>query len=272
MINEEIKNFAFAYYVRQQQPKEWKKLYLEAPPREFTFWFRDKKNEVGDYYLRLQESQIQITYPGHTRYPQSFLNSLESPPLLLFYIGNPVWITHSCISVVGSRKMTPQSKNWLNTDLHQYLQQTQKVLVSGGARGVDQESHFQALRLSLPTIIALPSGLHNLYPQELTQWQNDVLKKGGVFISEYFPKEPMRTFHFVQRNRLIASLGKSLLIIQGERRSGSLMTAKLALELGQNIGVIPGHPMDTAYSGNIELLKWGANPIFDWQDLLLFCP
>lgn len=275
-MNEEILKFAFTYYVRQNHPKEWKSYLLpqqENPPYspEFLLWWETKKSEITDFYLKQAESHIQICYPGHPHYPKNFLDKLETPPLLLFYLGNPIWLHQTGIAVVGARKMTPQSKQWINSELYAYLIETKKIVVSGGARGVDQEAHFQSLRLSLPTIVILPSGIHKMYPATLSEWKDDVLKKGGVFLSEYFPAESMKTFHFIQRNRLIATLAKSVLIVQGEKRSGTLLTAKLSLDLGQNIGVIPGHPMDPAYSGNNELLQWGVSPIVDQQDLRLFC-
>lgn len=272
----ELLYFALAFYLRQNFPKQWrnyllKPIEMDALPEGFETWWQEKRTEVGQFYEKQKELGIHITYPGRFDYPICFLEKLEDPPLLLFYLGEPVWLKRASLAVVGSRKITIQSKKWLENELYTFLHESQLVLVSGGARGVDQEAHYQALRLSLPTIVALPSGLNKMYPSMLEDWKQDVLAKGGAFISEYFPNEVMKTYHFLQRNRLIATLGSSLLIVQGEKRSGTLLTAKLALELGQNIGVIPAHPTDTLYSGNQELMRYGASPIIDAQDLKILC-
>jgi DNA processing protein len=277
MMLSELIYFAFTYYVRQNFPKLWKD-YLLNPlkydelPEDFISWWQLKKREIQVFCEKQKELGIQITYPGCWDYPVCFLEKLEDPPLLLFYLGQPVWLKHKCLAVVGSRKITVQSKKWLEDELWFFLKDTKSVVVSGGARGVDQEAHFQALRSSLPTIVALPSGINKMYPRSLDEWKNDVLAKGGVFISEYLPDEIMKPYHFIQRNRLIATLGTSVLIVQGEKRSGTLLTAKLALNLGQNLGVVPAHPMDTLYSGNLEVLRWGAQPVIDAGDLKLLLP
>jgi DNA processing protein len=272
----ELFYFSMIYYVRQNFPKKWKSFLLKPIessdlPDDFMSWWQLKKNEIYLFYEKQKELGIQITYPGRWDYPNCFIEKLEDPPLLLFYFGSPVWLNRTCIAVVGSRKMTVQSKKWLEDELHLFLKESKMVLVSGGARGVDQEAHYQSLRLSLPTIVALPSGLNKLYPSSLLDWKVDIIAKGGVFISEYFPDETMKSYHFIQRNRLIATLGSSVLIVQGEKRSGTFLTAKLALDLGQNLGVVPAHPMDSLYSGNQELLRWGVNPIIDNQDLKVLC-
>lgn len=272
----ELLSFALAYYIRQNLPKQWKNYLLkpmdrDALPDGFLYWWHLKEDEILLFWEKQKKLGVQITYPGRIDYPICFIEKLEDPPLLLFYLGEPVWLNRSCLAVVGSRKMTLETKNWLAKELHAFLSESQLVLVSGGARGVDQEAHYQSLRLALPTVVTLPSGLNKMYPSSLEEWKTDVLAKGGVFISEYFPDEAMKSYHFIQRNRLIATLGSSVLIVQGEKRSGTLLTAKLALDLGQNLGVVPAHPMDALYSGNQELLRWGVTPIMDAKDLKILC-
>ncbi len=264
--------FALAYYFKKNDQKLGLKFLLNQLdhsfiPDDFHNWFLENKNDLISVIKKWSEDQIQVTYPSCWDYPEVFLDKLDDPPLLLFYKGTPIWKNKNCISVVGSRKMTEQSKKWIESELYLFLKYSKSVLVSGGAIGIDQESHLQSLRLSLPTIVVIPSGLSNVYPQVLGSWMTSVISKGGVFLSEYFPDQEMRTFHFVQRNRLIAALGNSVLIIQGEKRSGTLMTAKLALKIGQPLGVLPAHPSDQMCSGNLEVMRWGGSVISDHKDL-----
>ena len=151
--------------------------------------------------------------------------------------------------------------------LFSFLTMNQVSIISGGARGVDQAAHLCALRAKQPTFVFLPSGLEKMYPAGLSDWQNEILNVGGAFISEYWPSEEIKKHYFIERNRLIASLSDFILVAQGELRSGTMLTAKWAIELGRELGAIPGHPKDSTFSGNLNLIRSGVLPIIDSQDL-----
>lgn len=201
-------------------------------------------------------------------YPEAF-RILPDAPKTLYCLGEPAWLLGApSVAIVGSRKMTTDTGLWLQTEVFDYLNQVRPLVVSGGARGVDQMAHLQSMRAGLPTIVVLPSGLKNFYPKELHQIKDSVLSMGGCFLSEYLPEEPMKAYHFVQRNRLISALADFVLVAQAELRSGSLLTAKWALNQGKTLAAPPAHPIQMLYSGNISLLRNGAELAADCKDLI----
>jgi DNA processing protein len=123
------------------------------------------------------------------------------------------------------------------------------------------------LRSQKPTYVFLPSGLNEIYPKDLRAWKDSILQGRGAILSEYWPSEQIKKHYFVARNRLIASMAHAVLVVQGEKRSGTLLTAKWAMEMGCPLGVVPGHPRDTAFSGNLGLLRDGVVPIIDEIDI-----
>ena len=158
----------------------------------------------------------------------------------------------------------------MEKEFSEFCEKQKPCVVSGGARGIDQKSHAMALRKSLPTIIVLPSGLGKLYPDSLKQWIGPVLDGGGCFISEYNFDQAMHKHLFHHRNRLIAALGKATLLVEARRRSGTLITAQQAIQLGRPVWVVPGHPHDPHFLGSLDLLAEGAVLIRDAQDLSIY--
>lgn len=228
--------------------------------------FRARRDEAR----RLQKEGLKISIFGDDLYPTSFLRSPE-PPLALSFIGNPESLREKeILSVVGSRDIRPESREWMECELGAFLKSQDLVLCSGGARGVDQVAHALAVRHSRPTWVFLPSGLKQMYPLSLLEWKKEILDGGGGFISEYPPSLGMWKAHFDQRNRLIAAVGLATLIVQAQVRSGTLLTATRAAECGRPLWVVPGHPRDPAFSGNLELLLQGANLVRHHEDLTIF--
>lgn len=205
-----------------------------------------------------------------SEFPENFL-TLERPPLVLFYRGLPLWRQWPLLSVVGSREMRSFSSDWLDTELKQFILtlESRVGIVSGGARGVDLRSHQISLRMQAPTLAILPSGLERIYPDSFATWAEEIIAQGGCLMSEYLPSQEMRKNHFEARNRLIASLGIITLIVQGQKRSGTMLTAKQCIQNNKVVAIIPGHPTDPAFSGNLNLLREGAFPVMDAQDLTL---
>jgi DNA processing protein len=207
-----------------------------------------------------------VLYPGHADYPEAFLH-LEMPPLFLSCWGRAVWKDHRCLSVVGSRDPSRAALSWMETYLMEFIRRTGAATVSGGARGIDQKAHALSLRAKRPTVIFLPSGLGNAYPPEIGYWNNEVLQTGGAILSPYAPLQDVRKSHFEGRNRLIAALGRLLFVVEARRRSGSLMTARLAREVDRTICALPSGPDEPRSMGTLDLLFDGGFPLRDADDL-----
>lgn len=219
---------------------------------------------------QIESQNIEIVHPMSASYPQSFFRSFE-PPLFLTLMGPAAWIKADLVTVVGSREPTEASLSWLDYQLPDFLRSGAAwVVVSGAARGVDQKAHSLALRCGQPTIAILPAGLLTPYPREFIEWYRPIQEMGGAIMSEYLPHSHMRKHFFIRRNRLIAALGKFCFIVEARRKSGSLLTAKIAADLGRPLCALPGHPLDFRSLGTTDLIYDGVQMIRDGRDLQIF--
>jgi DNA processing protein len=222
--------------------------------------------ETLDWHLK---HGAQVLYPSHEKYPMQFEN-LPQPPQFLSVIGSVDCLSGTGISVVGSRDHTRNATQWMEEHFLSALRAQNIFVVSGGARGIDQIAHRLSIRADRPTIAFLPSGLANMYPADFPYWQESICKSGGAIISEYPPQQRMEKSHFHRRNRMIAALGRALFVVEAGRKSGSLITARFALELGKPICVLPSSALEPRALGTLDLLFDGATPIRDASDLLTF--
>jgi DNA processing protein len=225
-------------------------------------------DQAKDAVEACEKKNFKMLYPGHEFYPQNFLN-IDHPPTLLTYRGEVCWSSLNKISVVGSRDMSMDSQKWMETHFNEYLKKSRAVTVSGAAFGIDQLVHRLSVRNCLPTIAFLPSGLNHIYPQKFEYCVDSILGARGAILSEFLPHVEMRKYHFERRNRLIAGVSELLFVVEARRKSGSLITARLALNQGKNVCVLPSSPNQTQNLGNLDLLFDGAHPIRDEEDLLI---
>lgn len=195
--------------------------------------------------------------------------NLKDPPRVLCYYGKLESLNlYQRLSIVGSRQAHPETLSWLDKELTLLLTKKKFIIVSGGARGIDQQAHIVAIKTGSPTALLLPSGLFQLYPLEVQNYLKSVLETQGLLMSEYHPEEPMKKWYFQARNRLIAGMSPLVWIPQFRVRSGSWLTAQLALDQGGTVATAPASPWETQFSGNLEYLSQGAACIFSHQDIL----
>lgn len=274
MILTNINSLGLAIYYKKKDTLLGAKLLLEGAtqeswPPDFSQWWENNHASINHQVSFFSERGIRFTHLGATDYPPGLAANLDSPPLWLTYEGDPKWDREKQLAVVGSRKISALTKSWIQEELFSFLQKVSVCVLSGGARGVDQAAHFCAMRAHRPTYVILPSGLMEVYPKELYEWKQEILQRGGCFLSEYWPDVKIQKHFFIQRNRLLAAMADAVLVVQGEKRSGTMLTAQWAIDLGRDIGVVPGHPMDSSFSGNLGLIRSGVTPIVDQIDL--FC-
>lgn len=172
------------------------------------------------------------------------------------------------LTVVGSRKHTTYGKDAVEV-LLKGLQGEPVIVLSGLALGIDGLSHKTALSHNIQTIAIPGSGLSRrvLYPKAHLHLAEDILKEGGVLISELKEDEESSPWSFPSRNRIMAALCDAVLIIEAEEASGTLITARQALELGKDIGVVPGNIFSSSSKGTNALAKDGAQIITSTEDL-----
>lgn len=233
---------------------------LHLPPKDFA-----KVEQEMDV---LVAKQVRWTTPEDENYPQSFRTSRVGP-LLISYLGEPIWNNRQWLAVVGSRIAFRDTLTWLDMELPKLFNVPNWSLLSGGARGVDQKAHAVCIRLRKPTLCIVPSGLGQLYPRELNNWVEPILRNGGCMMSGFAYHSPMNKGCFHIRNRWIVHLSDLVLIAQAARKSGTAMTGKIAMETFDHdrVNVLPCSPLARQGVGGLDLICDGARMIRDGLDL-----
>lgn len=176
--------------------------------------------------------------------------------------------TPRILTVVGARKNTSYGKHVVE-HLLSLLEQEEVVIVSGLALGIDGEAHETALKHNLITIAIPGSGLgeRSIYPSSHRALAKEILENNGTLISELEDAEHAAQWTFPARNRIMAALSDAVLVIEAEEKSGTLITARQALELGRDIGAVPGDIFSDTSRGPLNLIHDGATPITSPDDL-----
>ncbi len=202
------------------------------------------------------------------RYP-SLLRDIPLPPVLLTAQGNLDLIETLTLTIVGARRPSPYSEKVVHTLVEQ-LAPCGFTIVSGFAAGIDATAHSAALQYNIPTIAVLGCGINVNYPKENNELRNRMLSDGkGLFLSEYLPGTQPIPPNFPKRNRILSGLSYGTVVAEASARSGSLVTANCALEQGKTVFCVPPHDVfDARYAGVVPLLREGAVPLFDHQDVL----
>lgn len=212
--------------------------------------------------------EIQILSFPDPLYPH-LLTQIPKYPQTLYYRGDISLLTApNLLAVVGSRKASTYGKEACERILSPLAEQD-IILVSGLAYGIDSFAHSISVRAKKPTIAVLGCGIDDasIYPRSNLGLAHEILQTGGLIISEYKPGTPPHPSQFPARNRIIAGLCMATLVIQAAKRSGSLITARLALEGGREVLAVPGPITDVSCEGTNMLLRDGATPVLTSTDI-----
>ena len=200
-------------------------------------------------------------------YPE-ILRNIPSAPKQLYVVGPLAeLLSRPRLAVVGSRKVTIYGKQ-VTTRLAGEAAKQGIVIVSGLALGVDGLAHQAALDAGGLTIAVLPSSIERIYPATHHQLAKRIVESGGVLVSEYPPSTDIFKGNFVARNRLISGLSNATLITEAALKSGSLHTARFALEQGHEVLAVPGNINTLTSEGANNLIKHGAIPVTCIDDIL----
>jgi len=212
----------------------------------------------------IKSHQIKIVTLADSFYPL-LLKEISDPPPYLTYVGT-LDSTAPCISIVGSRNATAYG---LNTAEHLSFSMASNgfQVVSGLARGIDAAAHRGALKASGKTIAVLGSGLNRIYPKE-NKGLFSQIRNTGTIMSEFKINSIPFPHNFPIRNRVIAGLSTGTLVVEAEKRSGSLITARLAGEYNREVFAVPGSIQSKKSHGTHSLLKQGAKLVETENDIL----
>lgn len=204
--------------------------------------------------------------PDTNKFTQ-ILTSIAVKPHTLYYMGELPAARRPTVAVVGTRRPTTYGTE-VTTRLAGDLARRGVIIVSGMALGVDGLAHRAALQAGMPTIAVQANGLDRLYPASHRGLGQDIVNKGGAIISEYEPGTPSYPNQFLERNRIVSGLSDGVLITEASARSGTLNTARHALEQGKEVFVVPGNITSPLSSGCNALLRQGATPVTRVEDIL----
>jgi DNA processing protein len=215
-------------------------------------WLKDSQH----HFITIQDS----IYP-------SLLKEISDSPLALFVDGDPGILSSPQLAIVGSRN--PSHTGMDNAyDFAKYLAQAGLIITSGFACGIDTQSHKGALAGKGKTIAVMGTGLDKIYPAQNKVLAREILDQGGALISEFPIGTPAKAENFPHRNRIISGLSIGTLVVEATIRSGSLITARLAIEHGREVFAIPGSIHNPLARGCHALIRQGAKLIETAQDIL----
>ena len=193
------------------------------------------------------------------------LASLPDPPLAMWVRGDPAVLSAPAVAIVGSRAARPAALD-IAGQLGSDLARCGVLVVSGLARGVDAAAHRGALDTGR-TVAVLGTGLDVVYPASHTSLAQAIARQGAL-VTEFVPATPPRAHHFPLRNRVLSGLSRAVVVVEAGERSGSLITARLALEQGRDVMVVPGEVRGGANRGGHALLRDGARLVESAADVL----
>lgn len=200
---------------------------------------------------------------GEADYPH-LLQFIHSPPPMISMIGTIAHNDDKTIAIVGARNASASGQK-LAAKIATELGEEGYIVASGLARGIDAAAHKASLVTG--TIAVYAGGLDKTYPAENLNLAEDILSNGGALVSEMPIGSAPRAKDFPRRNRLVSGMAKGVLVIEAALRSGSLITARLALEQNRDVFAVPGSPMDPRASGTNRLIQDGAKLVTRAKDI-----
>ena len=204
-------------------------------------------------------------HPGDADYPE-LLQQIPDPPETLYVNGNVDVLHLPAIAIVGSRNPTRGGVRNAH-DFAEHLGKTGFTIVSGLAQGIDTAAHRGALDAGAPTVAFLGTGIDRVYPASNRDLAHEIAANGAL-VSEYPAGAHPEAWHFPRRNRLISGTSLGTLVIEAARRSGSLITARLAGEQGREVFALPGSIHNPMARGCHRLIRSGAKLVETADDIL----
>lgn len=231
----------------------------------------DFEEKALDEFERVKKIGGDILLLDDGSYP-SLLREIADPPITLYVLGD--W--QSCfempgVAVIGSRMCSTYGEN-ASEMLSRELASRGICVISGLARGIDTAAHRGAIRGGGKTIAVLGTGIDAVYPKENAGLVREIVASGGAVVSQFPLGTPPLKDNFPYRNRIISGLSLGVVIVEASERSGSLITARLAMEQDREVMAVPGNITSRNSFGTNYLIKCGAKLVQQWQDVVLELP
>ncbi|MGB7925202.1 MAG: DNA-processing protein DprA [Pyrinomonadaceae bacterium] len=228
---------------------------------------RDLHDRAGDEIERVRTLGADILLLDDGVYP-ALLREIFDPPITLYVKG--AWtdcLEQPCVAMVGSRRCSTYGQNAAGM-LARDLAERGVTIISGLARGIDAAAHRGALEAGGRTVAVMGTGLDQVYPRDHKRLAEEILERGGALVSEFPLETPPAPQNFPYRNRVISGLSMGVLIVEAAENSGSLITARLAMEQNREVFAVPGNITSRNSFGTNYLIKGaGAKLVQQWQDV-----
>lgn len=228
--------------------------------RELASWSRVP--QLAERARAVAANSVTLLDPS---YPER-LRQIDAPPLLLHCDGDPRLLSASAVAIVGSRRATPYGSN-VARRFAARLARAGLAIVSGFARGIDAIAHQTSLEEGGGTVAVLGTGIDIDYPAGQARLRSKIAES-GLLVSEFASGTPPRPANFPIRNRIIAGLVRGVVVIEAGLRSGSLVTARLALENNRDVWAVPGSVLSGTSAGCHMLIQQGARLVTSPDDVL----
>ncbi len=239
--------------------------FLES--RDVDTILRSKKEwEIEKCWEKLQEQGIRMIPYFSEEYPKKLTN-ISQPPYALYVKGSLPRENQVSVAIVGARRCTHYGEQ-IALEYGEALASEGIQIISGMARGIDGAGQRGALNAGGATYGVLGCGVDICYPRENIGLYMDIQQKGGI-ISEQIPGQPPLPAYFPERNRIISGLADVVLVIEAKEKSGSLITADMALEQGKDVYALPGPVTSSMSQGCHRLIRQGAGILISPEDLLI---
>lgn len=245
------------YYKKQQMILNYK--VNEALKLEWN------QNEIDSIKRRISLNNISTVTINDELYPKK-LRNYEDAPWIIFFRGDIKNINlFQSVAIVGARKCTVYGINAAKV-IAKELSYNKINVISGMAKGIDTAAHISSIESNGYTCAVLGSGIDVIYPKDNKNLYNELVSKGAV-ISEFLPGTEPFAYNFPVRNRIISALSDIIIIVEADNKSGSLITANIALEQGKDVMAVPGSIFSNMSRGTNKLIKDGAYPLTSIEDI-----
>jgi DNA processing protein len=245
---------------RRAVPKNAEKIFSQLEKARETIDFA----KVEEYFTK---EQIQIIPEIHSNYPES-LKNIDQPPFILYWRGETSLPTIR-IAMIGTRKFSSYGEKVCRY-IAKDLAKSGITIVSGLALGIDGIAHDEALNQGGHAVAVLGGGVDDasIYPASNLTLAHRILNGGGAILSEYPPGTQPRSEYFPARNRIVSGLSRGVVVVEAAQKSGTMITAGMALDQGRELFAVPGQIFDKNTQGTHQLLKAGAHLVTSADDVL----
>ncbi|MDF2606376.1 MAG: protecting protein DprA [Bacillales bacterium] len=254
-VKEKLMTNEITYFVRESYDND----NTELGPNVNTSF---KKNNISEDLLI---KGIKVITIFDKEYPNRLLN-IYAPPLVFYCKGNIATLNQPSLAIVGTREPTSYALPVLKKIIPKLIENN-LVIVSGLAKGVDSIAHQLCLNKKNSTIAVLGGGFFHIYPRENIILSIEI-ERNQLLVTEYPPFVYPAKWRFPERNRIISGLSNGVLVVEAKERSGSLITAQIALDQGKEVFAIPGSIMESRSSGCNKLIQQGAKLVYSAEDII----